>query len=225
MMAQLDVFQLLDKNSISIPCLPELEVSPGDVNRLFSDREMSKRFSSMFMVLPLLLTLGNSAQQSDPVIFTTQPKPAIARLISAEKISLEGRASFTVTKAEDDDTITGILVFTISDDERYKLAELSDFDPEEIPAKFSREDVTARFQKGTSCPTLHLEIPSVEMEAAGTPMRFDLMVLDIVETQQQMSQLFCAWSRQINARRHRRGIIAAINRLIKPEVEDREIKK
>jgi hypothetical protein len=186
---------------------------------------MSKRFSSMFMALLLLLNPGSSAQDPEPVIFTTQPKPAIANLISAGKMTLDGRASFTVTKAQDDDTITGTFVFTISDDERYKLAELSDFDLEEIPAKFSREDVTARFQKGTSCPTLHLEIPSVEMEAAGATMRFDLIVLDIVETQQQMSQLFCAWSRQINARRHRRGIIAAINRLIKPEVEEREIKR
>jgi hypothetical protein len=215
MMTRLDVFQLLDKNSISIHCLPQLEVSPGEVNRAV--REMSKRFSSVFLVTLLLLTLGNSGQHSEPVVFTTQPGPAIAKLISAEKETLEGRASFTVTKANDDDTITGIFVFTISDDARQKLAELSDYDLEEIPAKFSREDVTARFQKGTSCPTLHLEIPSVEMEAAGTTMRFERIVLDIAETQQQMSQYFCAWSRQINARRHRGGIITAINRLIKPE--------
>jgi hypothetical protein len=198
---------------------------------------MSKRFSSVFLAFLLLLILGNNghhsdradmaarADQADPVIFTTQAKPAIAQLISAEKMALEGRASFTVTKAEYDDTITGIYVFTISDDARQRLAEFSDSDLEEIPAKFSREDVTARFQKGTYCPTLHLEIPAVEIEAVGTTMRFDRIVLDIGETQQKMSQLFCAWSRQINARRHRRGIIAAINLLIKPEEEEREIKK
>jgi hypothetical protein len=178
---------------------------------------MSRRFSSLFLVALLLLTLGNKGGHSEPVIFTTQSKPTIAKLVSAQKMTLEGRASFVVTKAQDDDTITGILVFTISEDAQQKLAELSNSDLEEIPPQFSREDVTARFQKGTSCPTIHLEIPSVEMEAAGIRMRFDQMVLDIVETQQQMSQLFCAWSRQINARRHRGGIIAAINRLIKPE--------
>jgi hypothetical protein len=178
---------------------------------------MSRRFSSVFLVTLLLLTLGNKSQPSEPVVFTTQPKPAIAKLDSAEKMTIEGRASFIVTKAQDDDAITGILVFAISEDAQQKLAELSNSDLEEIPPKLSREDVTARFQKGTSCPTLHLEIPSVEMEAADIRMRFDPMVLDIVETQQEISQLFCAWSRQINARRHRGGIIAAINRLIKPE--------
>jgi hypothetical protein len=186
---------------------------------------MSKRFLSLFLVLPLLLTLGDKGQQTDPVIFTTQPKPVIAKMVSAEKMDLEGRASFTVAKANDDDTISGIFVFTISDEVQQKLAELSNSDLEEIPTKFSREDVTARFPKGTSCPTLHLEIPSVEMEIAGIGVRFDRIVLDIGETQQQMSQLFCAWARQINARRHRRGIIAAINRLIKPEDEERETKK
>jgi hypothetical protein len=43
------------------------------------------------------------------------------------------------------------------------------------------------------------------------------MVLDIHETPEQMNQLFCSWTRQINAKRQRRGIIAAINRLIQPE--------
>jgi hypothetical protein len=215
MRTQLDVFRLLDKNSISIYCSPQLEVSAGEVNRVV--REMSKRFSSLFLVSLLLLNLGNKGQNSNPVVFTTQPRPAIAKLVSAEQTTLEGRANLTVTKANDDDTITGIFVFTISDDARQKLAELSNSDLEEIPAKFSREDVIAKFPKGTSCPTLHLEIASVEMEAVGTTMQFDRIVLDIAETQQQMSQLFCAWSRQINARRHRRGIIAAINRLIRPE--------
>jgi hypothetical protein len=219
----LTFFNFLIKIQSQSTVCQNLEVSPGEVNR--ADREMSKRFSSMFLVSLLLLTPGNNGQNSDPVIFTTLPKPATAKVISAEKAALEGRASFTVTRAEDDDTITGVFVFTISDDARQKMAELSNSDLEEIPAKFSSEDVTAKFQKGTSCPTLHLEIPSVEMEAVGTRMRFDRIVLDIVETQQQMSQLFCAWSRQINARRHRGGIIAAINRLINPEVDEREIKK
>jgi hypothetical protein len=186
---------------------------------------MSKRISSVFLFSLFLLAPVYYGQQSTPVIFTTQAKTASAKLISAEKKSpIEGMASFTVAQANDDDTITGTLVFTISEDARVKLAEFSGADLEEVPAKFSREDVTAQFLRGTSCPTLHLKIPPVEMEAAGITMKIERMMLDIAETQQQMSQLFCAWSRQINARRHRRGIIKAINRLINPEEEEREFK-
>jgi hypothetical protein len=77
--------------------------------------------------------------------------------------------------------------------------------------------VTARFQKGTSCPTIHLDIPPVELEVAGLTMKIDRTALDIVESPHQMSQYFCAWARQINAHRQRLPIIAAINRLLKPE--------
>jgi hypothetical protein len=178
---------------------------------------MSEKFSSLILISLFLLTPGNHRWNSDPVVFTTQPKLANARLVSDEKVILEGRASLTVTKANDDDTITGILVYTIGEDARRKLADRSGYFLEEIPAKYSRENVTAKFQKGNTCPTLHLEIAPVELEAAGTTMKIDRIVLDVVETPQPMSQYFCAWARQINAHRLRGGIIAAINRLINPE--------
>jgi hypothetical protein len=178
---------------------------------------MSEKFLSLLLISLFLLTPGNHWRNSDPVVFTTQPKLANARLVSDEKIILEGRASLTVTKANDDDTVTGVLVYTIGEDARRKLADLTGYFLEEIPAKYSRENVTAKFIKGNTCPTLHLEIAPVELEAAGTTMKIDHVVLDIVETPQQMSQYFCAWARQINAHRQRGGIIAAINRLINPE--------
>jgi len=181
---------------------------------------MSKIYSSLFLVSLLLLTTGNPQQNSDPVIFSTQPKPAFARLDSdkiGKKITLEGRASLTVTQANDDDTITGVFVYTVDDDSRQKLADFSGTDLDEIPAKYSKENVTARFQKGTTCPSIHLDLPPVELEAAGMTMKLDRVVLDIPESPQRMSQYFCAWARQINAHRQRLGIIAAINHLIKPE--------
>jgi hypothetical protein len=178
---------------------------------------MSKKFSSLFLISLILLTPGNHWQRSDPVVFSTQPKPVFAKLASDEKITLEGRASLTVTRANEDDTITGILVYTIAEEARAKLAEVLGSDPEGIPPKYSRENVTAKFQKGTTCPTIHLEVPPLELEVGGMTMKIDRIELDIVESPQQMSQYFCAWARQINAHRQRLPIIAAINRLIKPE--------
>jgi hypothetical protein len=178
---------------------------------------MSKKFSSLFLISIILLTPGNHWRRSDPVVFSTQPKLVFAKLASDEKITLEGRASLTVTRANDDDTITGILVYTLADEARDKLAEVLNSDPEGIPPKYSRENVTVRFQKGTTCPTIHLEVPPVEFEVAGITLKIDRSSLDLVESPQQMSQYFCAWARQINAHRQRLPIIAAINRLLKPE--------
>ncbi|MBO0719253.1 MAG: hypothetical protein J2P41_00400 [Blastocatellia bacterium] len=185
---------------------------------------MSKIYYSLFLIFLVSLMPTAHVRNSDAVVFTTQPRPAWARLISSnpafssKKITLEGRASLTVTKANDDDTITGVFVFTVAEDARVKLAEVSETDLEEIPAKYSKENVTARFQKGTTCPSLHLEITSpVDLDAAGTTMKLEHVMLDIPETPAKMAQYFCSWTRQINARRQRLGIISAINHLINPE--------
>lgn len=183
---------------------------------------MSKIYYSLFLIFLVLLT--PPAHRGNPVVFTTQPRLALARLISSnpafssKKITIEGRASLTVTKANDDDTITGVFVFTVAEDARIKLAEISETDLEEIPAKYSKEDVTARFQKGTTCPSIHLEITSpVDLDAAGTTMKLEHVMLDIPESPAKMAQYFCGWTRQINARRQRLGLISAINQLISPE--------
>ncbi|MBO0797495.1 MAG: hypothetical protein J2P31_01615 [Blastocatellia bacterium] len=185
---------------------------------------MSKIYYSLFLIFIILLTPAAHRRNSDPVVFTTQPRLAFARLIpsnpafSSKKITLEGRASLTVRKANDDDTITGVFVFTVTEDARAKLAEISNADLEEIPAKYSKENVTARFQKGTTCPSIHMEITSpVDLDAFGSTMKLEHVMLDIPESPAKMAQYFCAWTRQINARRQRIGLIAAINELINPE--------
>ncbi|MCI0337973.1 MAG: hypothetical protein L0226_10370 [Acidobacteria bacterium] len=182
---------------------------------------MCKEFSSAFLAFAFLSISGITtyAQDTKPVVFTTPSKVAIAKLRAGEtdSISLRGRATFTLTAANIDDTITGTLVYSVPDDARQKLAQLTGKSLKAIPARFSKKDVIAKFQKGTACPVVHLVITATEIEVEGTSIQFDRIVLDINETRQEMSQLFCAWTRQINANRHRRGIIAAINRLITEE--------
>jgi hypothetical protein len=52
---------------------------------------------------------------------------------------------------------------------------------------------------------------------AGLKLTIDRIRLDVLETQEQIPQLICSWTRQINTKRPRPGIIAALNRLIAPE--------
>jgi len=58
----------------------------------------------------------------------------------------------------------------------------------------------------------------------GAKLSFDNLLLDVYEKPDQLSQLFCSWTRQINAKRQRRGIISAINRLIVPDKDEVENK-
>jgi hypothetical protein len=201
---------------------------------------MSWRLPTAISVLALLLAAGAAAfaqsitQSSDPkgadtqtadtrqapqVVYTTPLKMAVAKLKSGQSGDSEvrGKVTFTMAAANYDDTVVGTLIFTISEEARKKIAEATGEPLTSIPAYVSRKDVTAGFRKGTSCPVISLEIGALELEVWGAKLSFDRVVVNVIETREEVPQLFCVWSRQINANRQRRGVIASINRLITVE--------
>ena len=167
---------------------------------------------------------GADAQTSDTrqaplVVYTTPPKTSLAKfkLGEAEVREIRGNVTFTLTAANYDDTVVGTLIFTIPEDARKKMAEVSGQPLTSIPASVTRKDLVAGFQKGTACPIIGLEIGATEMEAAGAKLSFDRVVVKVIETREEVPQLFCVWTRQINASRPHRGVIASLNRLITVE--------
>lgn len=184
---------------------------------------------SVFACLTCLLVAGvaafaqfgaqSNAKPAKPVIYTTAPKLAIAKLKSGESsvYDVRGKTAFTVTAANEDDTVVGTLIYTIPDDAREKIAQLSAKPLASIPASVTKKDVIASFQPGTACPVVNLEIGAAELDVAGVKLNFNRITLDVIETADQVPQHFCAWTRQINAKRQRRGIIASLNRLITGE--------
>jgi len=201
---------------------------------------MNWRLPTAISVLALLLATGAAAialsntQSSDPkgastqtadtrqtpqVVYTTPLKTAVARLKSGESGDSEvrGKVTFTIAAANYDDTVVGTLIFTISEEARKKIAEATGEPLTSIPAYVSRKDVTAGFRKGTSCPMISLEIGAVELELGAAKLSFGRVVVNVIETREEVPQLFCVWTRQINANRQRRGVIASVNRLITVE--------
>lgn len=160
-----------------------------------------------------------TSAQVKPVIFTTAPKPVNAqlKLANGPVFVVHGRASLTVTEANDNDSLAGTLTYALPDDARQKIAAQSDKTLKDVPRSVAVKDVTASFRRGTACPLIRIEIAIKEADVIGAKLSFDRVALDIQETPDQMNQLFCSWTRQINAKRQRRGVIAAINRLINVE--------
>jgi hypothetical protein len=136
-----------------------------------------------------------------------------------KNLKIHGKASFTITSANDNDTVTGTLVFTIGDDARRKIAELTGRDLKSTPPSYSRKNIVAHFRKGTACPEITLDISKIELDLGGITASLDRVSPVINESPEQISQLFCSWSRQINTNRLRLGIIAAINRLLSGDPE------
>jgi len=158
-------------------------------------------------------------RQAPQVVYTTPPKISVAKLRLGESEAHEVRAkvTFTLKAANYNDTVEGTLVFTIPEETRKKIAEVSGEPLTSIPASVSRKEVVAGFQKGTSCPVVSIEIGAMELDVAGAKLSFDRVVVAVIETPEVVPQHFCFWTRQINANRQRRGVIASLNRLITVE--------
>ena len=162
---------------------------------------------------------ASDARQTPQVVYTTPPKISVAmfKLGDSEACEVRGNVTFTLTAANYDDTVVGTLVFTIPEVARKKIAEATGEPLTSIPARVERKDLAAGFRKGTSCPEVSLEIGATELEVAGAKLSFDRVVVNVVETIEEVPQHFCVWTRQINANRSRRGVIASLNRLITVE--------
>lgn len=189
---------------------------------------MIKKFASA--ILPIFCCLwlvpAVDGQTAPPVVFTTSSTiiKSQLKLPDGRKFLVTGAATLTITKANDDDTVAGTLVYTLSDAERKSLAEITGRPVAEIPGSFDIKDLTASFRRGASCPLIKLQVAIKELDLPGAKLIFERATLNIYESPDSLNQLFCSWTRQINAKRQRIGIIAAINRLIAPEKDEVENK-
>lgn len=176
-------------------------------------------FTSVVLIAPeKAASFQNVAQVKPPAGFATSPKAVSAHLKLADGSNYvaRGLATFTITLANENDTLTGTLVYTMPDDARKKIAESHGKALSNIPASVRLKDAIASFERGTSCPQIKLAVATKDTEIGGVKLHFDRVVLNINETPEQLNQLFCSWTRQINVKRQRLGIIAATNRLLAP---------
>lgn len=198
---------------------------------------MNGKFASKLLLLACLTGLSGLGaeihsqvveQAKPPIIFMTAPKliGAKLKLVDGSSFVVRGRATLTAVKANVDDSLTGTLVYLLPDEARQKLAQASERKLAEIPNSITQKDLMVNFQRGTACPLVRLQVPVNETAVGNATLHFDAVTLDIHETPDQVNQLFCSWTRQINAKRQRLGIIAAINRLITVEedVENKPVK-
>ncbi|HEY8462000.1 MAG TPA: hypothetical protein VIM99_16545 [Blastocatellia bacterium] len=160
-----------------------------------------------------------AARQAPQFVYTTPLKTIVASLKLGESEAREVRVkvTFRIAMANYDDTMVGTLVFTIPEESRKKIAEVVCEPLSSIPATVTQKDVVAGFRKGTSCPTVDIEIGETELEVAGAKLSFRRIVVAVIETPHEVPQHFCLWTRQINANRPHRGVIASLNRLITVE--------
>ena len=166
---------------------------------------------------------AQSSTSPKPTIFTTVAKPVTGNLHGASGV--QGQLTYTVTAANADNTLSGRVNFTLSNEARQEMARLSRAPLAQVPSSIAKQNVIAKFQPGTEPPVIHLEIHDEELEVVGLKIRVPLIVLDIKArpsehtryTVEEMEALFTHMASQINSGRPTRGLIARLNRVIKGE--------
>ncbi len=163
----------------------------------------------------LLSTTGLTSQQTrQPVVFSTPPQPFPFTVGSppAETV-ITGNVALTITSANPDDTLTGKLTVTFPAGEKHS-GKAGDGPRVQPPPTFVLENVRVVFRKGTACPLIRVRIDPIESSANGIQIRSKLLTIDIRESRDEVSQLLCFWTKQINSSGLRKGIVARINRLL-----------
>lgn len=163
-------------------------------------------------------------QARPPTVYTTPVKVVsgwfrIGKETSSDAplklaLKIEGRATYTLTAASDDDSLTGTFTISLLPQSKQSLADTVRVKLAEIPDSFSRTGTVAKFVKSTSCPSIELDFPEFVIDVKGGHLSLSGKLLRIPETADKLVQQLCFWTRQINVKRERLGIIRSINRMI-----------
>lgn len=191
-------------------------------------RLMMLVFCMLACAIPVTAQKKANAQERPSILenapktqtISTTPKVLTSQLQAGDGKPLEvrGQATFTITKINPDDSLIGILVYTIPDKNRKKVSEKLGQPLPAIPASVTSKEVGTSFGKETHCPEIHFAFAPIEMEIAGTKLHFDRFSLTLDESPQELSKLFCMWT-QVSISKHKetRGVIARINVLLNGE--------
>jgi hypothetical protein len=169
-----------------------------------------------------LLVLGLAAQaqvKKKGETITTAPKLVVTKLkvSEGETFEVRGKATFTLTAANADDSLAGTLVYTLPEDARAKIAQITGKPLAQVPASVTQTDVVAQFQKLTECPVIHLDFSAMDVVVLGAKVHFNRFVLDISDQGKPIHMMVCKIAEQIKRGLPRRGPIRRINEIINGE--------
>ena len=173
----------------------------------------------VFMLGLCLFVVGISAQaqaKKKAVPYITAPKMVVTKLkvSDGESLDVRGKATFTLTAANNDDSLAGTITYVLPEDVRAKIAQITGKPLAQIPQSITQADVVGQFQKLTDCPVINLDFPAMDLMVHGAKIHFNRFVMSMKEGEHEVSLYVCVIAKQINAGRPRRGPIRRINEIL-----------
>lgn len=178
-------------------------------------------FSALIQAPPVL-----QEQKRESQTISTEPKEIVAELKIGQRIleDVRGKVVFTPTEGNADDTLTGILIFKMSEAERKRIANQMKIALAEVPESLNKAGVIAGFERSAQCPELNFEffvrhknfdISRAEVSFGEGKLQFQPFILSFKESEGELSQMLCLWAKQIQVGRGPRGIWRAFTKVLK----------
>ncbi|MBL8205048.1 MAG: hypothetical protein JNM09_12520 [Blastocatellia bacterium] len=175
----------------------------------------------VFLLSLCLFVVGISAQAQNKKAkpYTTAAKMVVTKLkvSDGESFDVRGKASFTLTAANSDDSLAGTITYTLPEDARAKIAQITGKPLAQVPQSITQTDVVGQFQKLTECPVVHIDFPAMDVTVHGAKIHFNRFVMDMKEGEHDASIYICTIARQIGKGLPRRGPIRRVNEILNGE--------
>ncbi len=154
-------------------------------------------FCSVFLACVVCVSAQEQEQKPQTISTSSKEIPVFLKFEGNKEVKVSGTAVFTPKQANSDDTLTGELVYTISESDRQSIAQSLIRPLNAIPGSITLKEVQAVFEKHAECPDLQFEFAPIKTAIWGVEVNSDRFVLSFVKTDQELSQLFCRWARNI----------------------------
>lgn len=171
--------------------------------------------TSLFCFLLISASAQEKPKKCRPAITDSKKLIGTIKLNDREAIEIVGKATYTITAFNSDESLEGTFIFAIADVERQQIARAMNKELIEIPSTISKQEVIAQFAKLSECPRLEFDFPTMELEISGAKMQVKRGLLNLKETDNEPTLTLCIIARQIKGglspRRNRRALYARLN--------------
>lgn len=179
---------------------------------------------TIIVIVCLLFFSGKSFAQEatkKPQTIITESNIVLAYLSVNQRTVIKnwGQMTYTITNGYSDLSFRGTLTYKLSDKSRHRIAQALHQQLDQIPAIISQQEVVANFQKGTECPLIHLEFEPMKMTLNDWRIHLFRFRLEIKETPQYISKVFCHLARKASGRSIGCGGLRRFNELLHGEEE------
>jgi hypothetical protein len=160
-------------------------------------------FCFCFMLLTNALMAKEQARPKEDVTNLVQEVISRFTLDSGQSVVVQGTLKLTIKALLKDDSIEADITYSLSDDERQKIADLWGKEVLEKNFVIEKKSILAEMEKNTACPNFQIELGAFDVVLDHGKVQFEKKTvrLNFEKNTEELGTLFCRWARDVSAGR------------------------